>query len=219
MWTAGTCGLAICATRLMPVAKKRGSSSAPWMVCGEFGAEAAADGRDVDPDLLEHLALHQAAHAAAARRAVGIGPVPGHELEARVAARLALDRLERGADPVAQRFEPVARRLLLARPARSLAIVPSASAPRRGRCPPATAIFKERVPGACGMRTRSVGARMDRRRHAAAFRAEQQHVAGSKRAASRPRVALRWSAARAGRRAAPRTPSSRRAGRPCAISA
>ena len=32
MWTAGTCGLAIWATRVMPVAKKRGSSPAPWMV-------------------------------------------------------------------------------------------------------------------------------------------------------------------------------------------
>ena len=32
MWTAGTCGLAMCATRLMPVAKKLGSSPAPWMV-------------------------------------------------------------------------------------------------------------------------------------------------------------------------------------------
>ena len=29
MCTAGTCGLAMCATRLMPVAKKRGSSAAP----------------------------------------------------------------------------------------------------------------------------------------------------------------------------------------------
>ena len=46
-------------------------------------------------------------------RAVGIVAVPGHIVEARVAARLALDRLELGADPVAQRFEPVARRLLL----------------------------------------------------------------------------------------------------------
>ena len=32
MCTAGTCGLAMCATRLMPVAKKRGSSPAPWIV-------------------------------------------------------------------------------------------------------------------------------------------------------------------------------------------
>ena len=31
MCTAGTCGFAMCATRLMPVAKKRGSSPAPWM--------------------------------------------------------------------------------------------------------------------------------------------------------------------------------------------
>ena len=37
MWTAGTCGLAMCATRLIPVAKKRGSSSAPWMVAANSG--------------------------------------------------------------------------------------------------------------------------------------------------------------------------------------
>ena len=31
MCTAGTCGFAICATRLIPVAKKLGSSPAPWI--------------------------------------------------------------------------------------------------------------------------------------------------------------------------------------------
>ena len=71
------------ATRLMPVAKKCGSSSAPWMVAANSSAEAPADGRDVDPDLLEHLALHQPAHAAAAGRAVGVLAVPGRVVEAR----------------------------------------------------------------------------------------------------------------------------------------
>src|SRR6185503_10141393 len=37
IWTAGTCGLAMWATRLMPVAKKLGSCSAPWMVAANSG--------------------------------------------------------------------------------------------------------------------------------------------------------------------------------------
>ena len=80
---------------------------------GEFGTERAADGRDVDPDLLEHLAGHLPAHAAAAGFAARVGAVPRRVGEGGVGAGLALDRLERRADPVAQRFEPVARRLLL----------------------------------------------------------------------------------------------------------
>ena len=88
------------------VLRRRGSSR-------EIALERAADGRDVDPDLLEHLALHHAAHAAAAGRAVILGAVPGDVVEARVRASLALDRLELGADAVAQAFEPVAGGLLL----------------------------------------------------------------------------------------------------------
>jgi coproporphyrinogen III oxidase len=38
MCTAGTCGLAMCATRLMPVAKKLGSSAAPGMLRANSGA-------------------------------------------------------------------------------------------------------------------------------------------------------------------------------------
>src|SRR5438309_418156 len=37
MCTAGTCGFAMWATRLMPVAKKRGSSSAPGMDLANSG--------------------------------------------------------------------------------------------------------------------------------------------------------------------------------------
>ncbi len=40
MWTAGTCGLAMWATRLMPVAKKLGSSSAPGMLLANSGLNA-----------------------------------------------------------------------------------------------------------------------------------------------------------------------------------
>ena len=113
MWTAGTCGFAMWATRLIPVAKKLGSSSCAVDARGEFGREAPADGRDVHSDLLEDLAVHLAADAAASGLAVRIGAVPWRERESRVASRLTLDRLEFPADAVAQRFEPVAGGLLL----------------------------------------------------------------------------------------------------------
>ena len=113
MCTAGTCGLAMWATRLMPVAKKRGSSSAPGMVLANSGEKRAADARDVDPDLLEHRAGHVAANPAATRFARGVGAVPRREGEGGIGPGLALDVLERGADAVAKAFKPVARGLLL----------------------------------------------------------------------------------------------------------
>ena len=80
---------------------------------GELLAEASADGRVVDPDLLEHPADHLAANTATAGFAVRVRAVPRNELERRVAAGLTLDRLEGSADAVAKRFELVARGLLL----------------------------------------------------------------------------------------------------------
>src|SRR4029453_18155907 len=80
---------------------------------GELLAEAPADGGDVDPHLLEHLARHLTTDSAAAGRAVVIGALPVDELEGSVAPGLALDRFEGGADAVAKRFEPVAGGLLL----------------------------------------------------------------------------------------------------------
>jgi len=80
---------------------------------GEFGRETASDGRDVDADLLEDLSVHLAADSAAARTFAGVGALPRSELEGSLAAVLALDLLEGGADAIAQRFEPVACRLLL----------------------------------------------------------------------------------------------------------
>ena len=53
------------------------------------------------------------ADSAAARLPDGIGAVPAQIVEALHRAALALDRLEFGADAVAQRFEPVTGRLLL----------------------------------------------------------------------------------------------------------
>ncbi len=80
---------------------------------GEFLAEASADGRDVDPDLFENLAVHLRSDAAPPRRAVGLGAIPRRVVECGVAAGFALDVLECGADPGAERLEPVARGLLL----------------------------------------------------------------------------------------------------------
>ena len=121
MCTAGTCGLAMWATRLIPVAKKLGSSSAPGMLPGEFRAELAAYGRDVDPDLLEHLAGDLPANAAAAGFAARVGPVPRRVGECGVRPRFALDRFERCANAVAQRLRtsrarPVADRRAEASP-------------------------------------------------------------------------------------------------------
>src|SRR3546814_8328983 len=76
---------------------------------GEIGIEAPADRRDVDADFFEDLALHQAAHPAAARRAVLVLPLPFGKGEARLASRVPFDRFELGADAVAQRLEPLAR--------------------------------------------------------------------------------------------------------------
>ena len=45
MWTAGTSGLCMCATRLIPLAKKRGSSAAPGIWRAELRGEFAHDGR------------------------------------------------------------------------------------------------------------------------------------------------------------------------------
>ena len=75
-----------------------------------------------------------------------------------VAARFGLDRLERGTDAVAKRFEPVARRLLL-RVERGhdgkpfVCLSASASA-----MPAATATFKDRKPGCIGIATRAATA-------------------------------------------------------------
>ncbi len=125
---------------------------------GEFLGEAAGDRGDVDSDFLEHRAAHQPTDASAARAAIGVGAVPRRVDEARVAAGLALDLLEGGADAVAQALEPDPRLLLLFveldhRGHKWVCLSASASP-----MPAATARFKERVPAACGIRTRSAAA-------------------------------------------------------------
>jgi hypothetical protein len=74
------------ATRLIPVAKKRGSESAPWMVAAKSSLKRPPTVETLTPDLLEHLALHQPAHSAARRRAVGVGALPGRVVEGGLAA-------------------------------------------------------------------------------------------------------------------------------------
>ena len=98
----------------MPVAKKGGIVRRAVDRLGKAGREFPAHGRYVDADLLEHLALHDAAHSAAAfARSLPLRlAIPRGIDERCVAARLALDRLELHADAVAQRFEPASRRLL-----------------------------------------------------------------------------------------------------------
>src|SRR5688572_16960761 len=88
----------------------------------ELLAEAAEHRGDVDPDLLEHAALHHRHGAAAAVAAAGVGPLPGGALEpagGQIAVtrrgKLVLQPLEGGADPVAQLLEPRARLALMVR--------------------------------------------------------------------------------------------------------
>ena len=83
---------------------------------GELGREAAPDGRDVDADLLEDPAVHDAHDPAAARAFVVGVAIPGLALEAAgrdvgeagrvVAGQLVLQGLESRADVVTQRLEP-----------------------------------------------------------------------------------------------------------------
>src|SRR5437764_12626039 len=80
---------------------------------GKFGRELAADGRDVHADLFEHFPGHLPADPAAAGPAAHVGTLPRCIDETGVAAGLAFDLLECGADAIAQGFEPIARGLLL----------------------------------------------------------------------------------------------------------
>ena len=72
----------------------------------KFLGEATANGRDIDPDLLEHLALHQALHPAAGIGIALLLAVPRGQLECGVRPRLALNAFEFSANLVAQKLEP-----------------------------------------------------------------------------------------------------------------
>src|SRR3712207_5172238 len=73
MWTAGTCGFAMCATRLMPVAKKLGSSSAPGMLFANSGEKrpATVEGEREGRHRERSQAIHLASSGIARRYAAG----------------------------------------------------------------------------------------------------------------------------------------------------
>ena len=85
---------------------------------GEFWAELAVDGRHVDPRPCQ-ISCRSSGCVRRRRRAFRLPwpslsvPVPGNIVERGVTAGLTLDCLERRANPRAERFEPVARCLLL----------------------------------------------------------------------------------------------------------
>ena len=114
MCTAGTCGFCGCAISEMPEAQNRGSASAPGISLRNSGANSPCTVEAVHADFLEHAAAHHRHHAAAAGRAAVVGALPGRAHEAaggavgerRAGGQRVLDRLERGADVVAQALEP-----------------------------------------------------------------------------------------------------------------
>ena len=79
--TAGTRGLCMCATRLMPRGPEARILGGARDLRAEVRAELAPDGRDVDADLLEHPAVHHAHHAAAAVAAILGRALPWRALE------------------------------------------------------------------------------------------------------------------------------------------
>src|ERR1700760_830731 len=156
-------------------------SGRAWDLLAEILAEGAIGGGDVDAHLLEHPPLHHRHHAAAAFMAVISGALPFLALEpagrkvAVCAGQRILDRLERGADAVAQGAEPGAGALalLLGREMRGGDLVAGGLGGGggciHGSCPvwrsasvtpiaAAWATLIERMPGRIGMRMRASAA-------------------------------------------------------------
>ncbi len=154
----------------------------PGHLLAELGAELAPDRGDVHAHLLEHAAAHERDHAAAAA-----GPVPGPALEAprgdvavRGARIIVLDRLERGADPVAQLLEPGARHLGLVavRAAHALVSGKAAGLAQRLAQPDRRrhGDVERAQARAQGHAHAQVAAAVDRRGHAGALAAQHQDV-------------------------------------------
>ena len=122
---------------------------------GKFGVKRAADGRDIDADFFENLALHYPAHAAAAMRSIMIVAFPGYEIERRVGPSLAFDGDERGRNLITQAFKPGARGLLAGVEGEGHASSPgNCSVCRKASAnamPADTEMFKDRNPAAIGM--------------------------------------------------------------------
>ncbi len=116
MWTAGTCGLAMCATRLMPVAKKLGLSSAPLIDLANSGANWPNTVEVLTPTfsntrpVISPMTPPPPGAPVASGRSHGVRTKrPGGS----GAGGFVLDRLEGGAELVAERLEPRLRGELL----------------------------------------------------------------------------------------------------------
>ena len=161
MCAGGACGERRCATSEMPLAQNRPSASAPGIWPRNSGLNSPQTVETFTPTFSNTRPRMIADHAAAAA-----GPVPGLPLEparrqvgVRGAGIVVLDRLEGGADPVAQLLEPGAGRLAARcgrrRSRRDLVDSrPSAAAPRPATIAAAIATLSERSPGRSGIRTR-----------------------------------------------------------------
>ena len=113
MWTAGTCGFAMCATRLIPVAKKLGSSSAPWMLAANSGEKRPPTVETFTPTFSKTLPF--ICPRTPPPPGAPSGSVRSHGVNAKAASLPASRSIASNspADAVAQRFEPVAGGLLL----------------------------------------------------------------------------------------------------------
>ena len=142
---AGTRGLRMCATRLMPLAQKRGSCSAPGICARNSGRTRPTRWRrSRRPSRTPARAARSSPRRRRPRAATPCARSGRRRPRRAGRSVVVLDRLERGAEPVAQRLEPGARRAPSRRrrrqdrpssPPRRPAARPSAAAPRPARSP------------------------------------------------------------------------------------
>ena len=108
MCTAGTSGERICATSEMPLAQKRGSAAAPGMSLRNSGENSPDTVEMLTPTFSNTRPRISAMITAATARALpgGAFEPAGRALFRPLGREFVLDRLEFGADAVAQRGEP-----------------------------------------------------------------------------------------------------------------
>ena len=113
MWTAGTSGLCGWATRLMPVAKKRGSSAAPGIWARNSGENSPETVETLTPTFsntrpcIRLITPPPPSEPSVGGTAPGAaGEAAGFAVRERAGCLFVLDGLERRADAVAQAFEP-----------------------------------------------------------------------------------------------------------------
>jgi hypothetical protein len=161
--------------------KAGGSSAAPWIVWAKVGRKCSAHGRDIDADLLEHLALHHPAHPATARAAVqwsvrSQGEIVEASRPIRPRARSPRIRRRCGRAGIQTRFErPVdagSRGNVMAYSPWQLPRLTQGF--MQSAMPAATATFKERNPARIGIRRRRSARLVHFVRYAGAFGAKEQ---------------------------------------------